>query len=77
MADEPGGGEHPMTTVWILAALLGGLIVLWYVNGGPDRADLRGIFLAPPAPVGTGEAYGPQINAPTESAPQTIEQPDY
>ncbi len=73
MADDHGGGENVMHTVWILAALLGGLIVLWYVNGGPDRADLRGIFLAPPAPLDSGEAYGPQINAPAQSAPQQYE----
>lgn len=77
MADDKNGEESPMKTVFILAALLGGLIILWYVNGGPERSDLRGIFLSPPSPVGSGDAYGPQIGTPSESAPQAIEQPTY
>lgn len=37
------------------------LVVIWYFSGGPAKTDLRGIFLNPPAPVGSGNAYGPQI----------------
>ena len=37
------------------------LIVLWYANGGPQKADLRGIFLHPPVPLGNGQAYGPDF----------------
>lgn len=48
-----------MKTVYILGALLAGLIFIWFYTGGYKNADLRGIFLAPPAPVGSGEAYGP------------------
>ncbi len=61
MADEekPSGG--PVEMVFFVVLVLGALIALWYYNGGPSRADLRGIFLAPPAPLGSGNAYGPQI----------------
>lgn len=38
------------------------LVVLWYFAGGPAKTDFRGLFLNPPAPVGSGNAYGPQIN---------------
>jgi len=43
------------------------LIALWWVQGGPEKADLRGIFLAPPPPIGTGDAYGPQIGTTTNN----------
>src|SRR3989344_2883822 len=46
------------------------LIVLWFANGGPERADLRGMFLAPPAPVGPGNAHGPQVGQPNPNIPQ-------
>lgn len=49
------------------------LIILWYANGGPQKADLRGIFLAPPPPLGSGDAYGPSIVSPTT----TDQTPDY
>lgn len=60
MADEPNNvGDTEM-----LLFVFGGfalLVVLWYLAGGPAKTDLRGIFLNPPAPVGNGNAYGPQI----------------
>lgn len=37
------------------------LVGLWFASGAYKNADLRGIFLAPPAPLGTGGAYGPQV----------------
>lgn len=48
-----------MVTVYILGGLLALLIFAWFYTGGPERADLKGIFLAPPPPVGSGESYGP------------------
>ncbi len=60
MAEEKQGGsvmEEALFFVGILAIL----IALWFLSGGPGKADLRGLFLAPPAPLGTGEAYGPQV----------------
>ncbi len=58
MAEEDKGGS-PFEIVWIVFGALGLLIALWWMQGGPERADLRGIFLAPPPPIGTGESYGP------------------
>ncbi len=55
-------------------AVLGLLIYLWYQNGGPERADLRGIFLAPPPPIGSGGAYGPNGSGPSEVSPNAVEQ---
>jgi hypothetical protein len=40
-----------------VAVLLG----VWYITGGPERSDLRGIFLKPPPPLNTGESYGPTV----------------
>lgn len=58
--------------LWFLGLLVV-LVVLWYFAGGPGKADLRGIFLAPPAPLGTGEAYGPDFGTTTLEAPAPIE----
>jgi hypothetical protein len=41
------------------------LLVLWYANGGPQKADLRGVFLQPPTPLGNGAAYGPDVASST------------
>lgn len=45
--------------------LFGGIIFLWYITGGPERSDLRGIFIHPLPPVGSGESYGPTIGPKT------------
>lgn len=63
MADAPQ--ESPYAIVWWLGGILGALILLWWVQGGPEKADLRGIFLAPPPPLGSGDAYGPQVGTTT------------
>lgn len=64
MADEPSSGS-PWEIVLFVGAILLVLVILWYRNGGPDKADLRGLFLAPPAPIGNGGAYGPQVGTTT------------
>jgi len=46
---------------WFVFFLFGGVLFLWYISGGPERSDLRGIFLKPLPPVDTGESYGPTI----------------
>lgn len=71
MADEekkPGetAGQAALSILGIIAIL----IVLWFANGGPQKADLRGMFIAPPAPVGPGNAYGPQVGQPNPNIPQ-------
>lgn len=58
MADKEEGHD-PMQEVWFIVGLLVVLLVLWYAQGGPSRADLRGIFLQPLPPLGSGQSYGP------------------
>jgi hypothetical protein len=61
MADENGGG---VSDIEMLIFVFGGfavLVALWFWVGGPKHADLRGIFLNPPAPINNGNAYGPEI----------------
>jgi hypothetical protein len=68
MADAGGNGDMEM-----VAFVLGGfaiLVVLWFMTGGPAKTDLRGLFLNPLAPVGTGDAYGPQVKVPTTTKQQ-------
>ncbi len=59
MADEkkPSGG--PMDMVWWVLGMLAILIFFWFYTGAYKNADLKGIFLAPPAPVGPGGSYNP------------------
>ena len=64
MAEDKGGGS-PYEILFLVLGGLALLIALWWVQGGPEKADLRGIFLAPPAPVGSGEAYGPEFGTTT------------
>ena len=59
MADEEGGGSAMGNLVFVVGVLVV-LVVLWIAQGGQKKADLRGIFLHPPTPVGQGGAYGPQ-----------------
>lgn len=70
--DEKPKGGGPMSDLMFVVVGLVLLIVLWYANGGPQKADLRGIFLQPPAPLGGGNAYGPDTSSST-----TPQQPDY
>ena len=67
MAEEKKGPGPIGDALFILGILLV-LVVLWFASGGASRADLRGIFLHPPAPIDTGGSYGPQIG--TTSLPQ-------
>ncbi len=65
MAEGEGGGT---TDIEMLIFVFGGfaiLVALWLWTGGAKHADLRGIFLNPPAPIGTGGAYGPIIKTST------------
>ncbi len=65
MADEEHG-QDPMHLVYFVLGGLAILLTLWYMSGGPSRSDLRGIFLNPLPPIGTGDSYGPTI--PTSSS---------
>lgn len=74
MAEEKNGGGGPMELALLLFGGLAVLIVLWFANGGPERADLKGIFLAPPPPLDSGEGYGPQVGEPAPWAPTSTNQ---
>ena len=66
MAEEKKdeGREAVQLALFVLGSLAF-LIALWYFTGGPSRADLRGIFLTPPPPLNSGDAYGRQPETPT------------
>ncbi len=61
MADDHKSGGGPLEDAIFIIGVIVVLVVQWVYTGGPSRADLRGIFIHPPAPVGQGGAYGPQI----------------
>lgn len=69
MADEKK--HDPINDAYFIFGVLAILIVVWFAAGGPEKADLRGLFLAPPPPLGSGEGYGPQIGEPAPWAPTT------
>ncbi len=69
MADEPKKGSTPTEDALFFFGALVILVLLWYFAGGPGKTDLRGIFLSPPSPLGTGEAYGPQFGEDATSTP--------
>lgn len=75
MADEKPAGTSwsPLQLFLGFAAIMGVLIYLWYQNGGPQNSDLRGIFLAPPPPLDSGEAYGPTADEPVEVEPYVVQ----
>ena len=55
------GGDAKSDLLWVAGVfLLLGLV--WLVGGGPARQEAtQGPFLEPPAPLGSGEVYGPAI----------------
>lgn len=70
MAEEKKeGGQSAGQAALSVLGMIAILVILWFANGGPERADLRGIFLAPPAPVGPGNSYGPQVGQPNPAIP--------
>lgn len=69
MADDHGGagGGGPVEDALFVLGILVALVVLWFATGNPSRADVRGIFLHPPKPVGQGGAYGPTPDSGTST----------
>lgn len=61
MADEAPKGSGPVGDLIFIVALIAVLIVLWFSMGARSAADVKGIFLHPPAPVGPGGSYGPTL----------------
>ena len=64
MADEEKKGPGPIEDALFIIGLIVVLVVLWFYTGHKG-ADLRGIFLHPPAPIDQGGAYGPTIGSRT------------
>lgn len=61
MADDHASGPGPMGDVIFIVSVIGILTVLWFATGARKAADVRGIFIHPPPPVGAGGSYGPQL----------------
>lgn len=76
MAEESKGGG-PVTDAVIFIGVLILLIAVWFARGAASAADLRGIFLHPPLPVGPGGAYGSQIGNIASTTPYTPSSPSY
>ena len=49
-----------------IMSVIGVLIVLWFAMGARKAADMEGIFIHPPAPVGQGGSYGPTLGTTTK-----------
>ncbi len=64
--EESEGGDAMSTALFVFGGVIL-LIIVWYLSGGAERADLRGIFLQPPTPLGSGDAYGPRIGTSTQN----------
>jgi len=65
MAEEKKeDGGDPMDMLWWVLGIMAIIIFFWFATGAYKNTDLRGVFLAPPAPLGPGDAYGPQIGEP-------------
>lgn len=67
--EEKVAGQSAGQAALSILGIIAILVILWFANGGPQRADLRGMFIAPPPPVGPGNAYGPQVGQPNPNIP--------
>ena len=70
MADEKPKGSGPAGDALFIIGVIAVLIVLWFAQGAHKAADLKGIFLHPPAPVGQGGSYGPTLGTTTATLQQ-------
>jgi hypothetical protein len=68
MAEEQKGGSGPLGDALFILGLIVVLAVLWFATGSHNGAEVKGIFLHPPPPVGQGGAYGPTIGSTTIQA---------
>jgi len=68
MADEKEPGPGPLADAIFVLGVIVVLVAVWFYTGGPKRADLRGIFLHSPEPLGQGGAYGPQVGTLSSSS---------
>lgn len=66
MADDAPKGPGPVGDLIFIVSLIAVLTVLWFSMGARKAADVKGIFLHPPAPVGPGGSYGPTLGTTTK-----------
>ena len=78
MAEE-APKHDPLKDLYFFLTIVVIIVILWFAAGGPGKADMQGIFLAPPQPLGGGAAYGPggptttpQFQSGAVPAPQQI-----
>lgn len=57
MADEKTEKGDPMQMLWMVLGVMAILVFLWFASGAYKNADIKGLFLAPPAPLGPGGSY--------------------
>ncbi|HVV38765.1 MAG TPA: hypothetical protein VHD31_00365 [Candidatus Paceibacterota bacterium] len=70
MADDESKGS-PTKLLFEILGVVGILVFLWFATGAYKHADLRGVFLSPPAPLGPGGSYGPQVGQPNPNYTNT------
>ncbi len=69
--DASGGGGFLEEFGLIIGVFLL-LLALWVMRGRPNSANIRkGLFIAPPSPIGTGMVSGPTLGAPTSTIPSS------
>ncbi len=54
-----GGGGAMRDLKWAILLLIV-VWFIWYFTNGPQRYEATKPFINPPAPLGTGQVYGPQ-----------------
>ncbi len=58
MATDEGSGGGGGSEVIFITLLIIFLMVSWFLSGAAKDADIKGIFLSPPPPLGVGETIG-------------------
>ena len=66
--------NNPMEVLVLVVGGMALLIFLWFASGAYKNADIRGLFIAPPAPLGPGGSYGPQVGNPNPNYTDSNEQ---
>ncbi len=61
MAEEKKEVGDPMKMLWLVLGTIGVIAFFWVASGAYKNADVGGLFVSPPPPVGPGGSYGPQI----------------